>query len=74
MTIDECVRLFKQFTGCSVEEAIRNATQNPAKVLNLSHIKGDLLPNMDGDFVLLDENLNVHSTYISGKLAWKRDN
>ena len=73
VSIDECIRSFKQFTNCSAEEAIRNATQNPARVLNIADIKGDLQENMDADFVLLDDDLNVHATYVGGVLVWERE-
>lgn len=70
--MDECIRLYQKFTNCKEEEAIRNATQNPAKVLHIDHMKGDLLPGMDADFVFLDADLNVQATYVGGNLAWKR--
>ena len=59
-----------EYTGCTLEEAIRNATSNPAKVIGISHVKGDLLPGMDADFVILDDSNHVQSTYIAGKLVW----
>ena len=72
VSIDECIRSFKHFTDCSVEEVIRNATQNPARVLHIDDVKGDLLPSMDADFVFLDDDLKVHATYVGGKLVWER--
>ena len=74
VSIDECVRNFIEYTGCNLAEAIRNATTNPAKVIGISDTKGDLLPGMDGDFVILDESNHVQATYIAGKLAWKCNN
>ena len=70
VSIDECVRNFMEYTGFTLEEAIRNATSNPAKVIGISHVKGDLLPGMDADFVILDDSNHVQSTYIAGKLVW----
>lgn len=71
--IDECVRNYKKFCGCSAEEAIRNATLNPARVVGLDHKKGSLDAGKDADFLLLDADLNVLATFIGGELAWIKE-
>ena len=73
VTMEECVKNYKAFTDCSMEEAIVAATMHPAKAMNIDHRKGDLLPNMDADFLFLDDDLNVLATFIGGKLAWHRE-
>ena len=40
--IDACVRNYVKFTGCRVEEALRNATINPARAVRIDHRKGTL--------------------------------
>lgn len=42
-------------------------------MMNIDYQKGDLLPNMDADFVFLDDDLNVLATFIGGELAWHSD-
>ena len=51
VSIDQCIRNFRKFTKCSIEEALRDATLNPAVVLNIQDRKGQLKPHMDADFV-----------------------
>lgn len=71
--IDECVRNYVKFTNCSIEEALRNATLNPARAAHIHHKKGSLDANMDADFIFLDDQLNVHATFIGGDLAWAKE-
>uniref|UniRef100_A0A672GGB3 N-acetylglucosamine-6-phosphate deacetylase n=1 Tax=Salarias fasciatus TaxID=181472 RepID=A0A672GGB3_SALFA len=71
-TMDMCVRHFKQASGCSMEEALEAAALHPAQLLGISHTKGKLDYGADADLVLLDDALNVKSTFISGEKVWSR--
>lgn len=71
--IDECVRNYRKFCECSTEEALNNATLNPARVIHMDHKKGSLDAGKDADFVFLDDDLNVLATFIGGELAWSKE-
>ncbi|XP_071322379.1 N-acetylglucosamine-6-phosphate deacetylase [Trachinotus anak] len=71
-TMDMCVRHFKQASGCSVEEALEAASLHPAQLLGISHQKGNLDYGSDADLVLLDDDLNIRATYISGEEVWRK--
>uniref|UniRef100_A0A1A9WHR8 N-acetylglucosamine-6-phosphate deacetylase n=1 Tax=Glossina brevipalpis TaxID=37001 RepID=A0A1A9WHR8_9MUSC len=64
--LDECVRIFKKATGCSIVYAIEAATLHPAKCLNMENIKGTLDFDSDADFIFLNDDLNVLCTWING--------
>ncbi|CAL9692806.1 unnamed protein product [Knipowitschia caucasica] len=70
--MDICVRHFRQASGCSLEEALEAASLHPAQLLNLSHRKGALDYGCDADLLILDDELNVKATYISGEEVWKK--
>ncbi len=70
-TMDECVRNFKKFTGCSTVQALEAATLRPAQVLGITDTKGSLAFGRDADFLLLDDELNVKATFLGGELAWR---
>ncbi|KAJ7502987.1 carbohydrate esterase family 9 protein [Mycena galericulata] len=70
VTLDKCVRNFSRFTGCSLGEAIKCATFNPAKCLGIENRKGTLRPGADADMVVLDRQGNVVSTWVKGKQVW----
>ncbi|KZT03990.1 carbohydrate esterase family 9 protein [Laetiporus sulphureus 93-53] len=72
VTLDKCVRNFSRFTGCSLGEAIKCATYNPAKCLGIENKKGTLRHGADADLVVLNHKGNVLSTWVRGKEAWKR--
>ncbi|XP_032680664.1 N-acetylglucosamine-6-phosphate deacetylase isoform X3 [Odontomachus brunneus] len=65
--MSKCVRHFKEATDCTVVEALEAATLHPARVLGIDSYKGVLNFGADADFVLLNDRLEVLSTWISGE-------
>lgn len=66
------VRHFKQASGCNIEAALEAASLHPAQLLGITTHKGDLEYGSGADFVLLDDDLNVRATYISGEEVWRK--
>lgn len=71
--LDFCVKHLRQVTGCSTVEAVECATLHPARVLGIERKKGSLDFGADADFNVLDAELNVLATFISGTLVSKID-
>ncbi|XP_033320809.2 N-acetylglucosamine-6-phosphate deacetylase isoform X1 [Megalopta genalis] len=69
--MSKCVRLFKEATDCSIVEALEAATLHPARTLGIEKTKGVLNYGADADLVLLDDNLDLLSTWISGECVYK---
>lgn len=69
-TADRLVRTMVQVAGCSIEDAVRMITENPARVMGISDRKGALKAGMDADVVIFDENVNIKSTIINGKIVY----
>ncbi len=74
LSLDEAVRNFRKSTNCSIEEAIAAASLRPAQVLGIDNSKGQLEVGFDGDFIVLDDDLNVQATFVNGQLAWHASN
>ncbi|KAJ1954448.1 N-acetyl-glucosamine-6-phosphate deacetylase [Dipsacomyces acuminosporus] len=69
VTLIECVRNFKEFTQCSVVEAIEAASLHPAQMLGIESRKGTLAFGSDADIILLTDDLHVEHIYVRGELA-----
>lgn len=78
LRLDEGVRNLISFTGCSLAEASVSASATPARLARRDDV-GRLAPGTLGDVVLLDQDLQVVSTVVGGRvvfdpqerLAWK---
>lgn len=69
-TADRLVRTMVSIAGCSVADAVRMITENPARIMGLSDSKGALRPGMDADIVIFDENIKIRNTIINGKIVY----
>ncbi|KAJ2661363.1 N-acetyl-glucosamine-6-phosphate deacetylase [Coemansia sp. RSA 1199] len=69
ITLIECVRKFKEFTQCSLVEAIEAATLHPAQMLGIEHRKGTLEYGADADIIFLTDDLQVERVFVRGELA-----
>ncbi|XP_055911096.1 N-acetylglucosamine-6-phosphate deacetylase [Eupeodes corollae] len=70
--MDECIRIFKKSTECSIVYALETATLHPAKCLGIEKSKGTLDFDSDADFVMLDDKLRVLSTWIGGECVYEK--
>lgn len=71
-TMDFCVRYLQKSTGCTSVEALESASLHAAEVLGIQKRKGTLDFGADADFVVLDSNLHVLSTWIAGECVWMK--
>jgi N-acetylglucosamine-6-phosphate deacetylase len=62
--MNTCVRNAHQMLGLEKEEALRMATSYPAACVGRKNEIGSLTPGARADFIHLDDNLTVQSTYI----------
>ena len=69
-TMDVCIKNVMESTGCSIIDAVKCASENPAKLTNIYPKKGSLNYDADADFILIDDHFNVKATFIKGDLVW----
>ena len=70
LTMDRALRNLTKFTSFTLEQLIPLLTENPAALLGVP-AKGRLEPGCDGDFVLLDGELNVAATVVGGSVVFE---
>lgn len=71
LTMDIAVRNAIKMLDVSLPMAVRMAAANPARVLGLNDRKGQIKKGYHADLVLLDKDLNVKKTWVSGKLVFE---
>lgn len=80
ITLIECVSNFLNWTGCSVQEAVRAVTWTPARMLGLEGIKGGVEEGGDADLVVVDlledesgkKDMKINQVWKFGKKVWGR--
>lgn len=61
-----------KLAGLSIQDAVKTATINPAKVIGVDDKKGSLVKGKDSDVVIFDENINVVITVVEGRIVYRR--
>ncbi len=67
LTMEAAVQNAVRLLHAPVEEAVRMASSNPARLLGLQGRKGELSAGLDADLVVLDEQLAVQATMVAGE-------
>lgn len=70
-TIEDCVKNLKIWSGCSLAEAVRCATENVAELMGESK-RGIVEQGRRADFVVLDDDGTVDQTWIGGLKMFER--
>jgi N-acetylglucosamine-6-phosphate deacetylase len=69
LTMDLAVRNVMAFAGWSLAQAVRLATQNPARTAGIGGLTGTLVPGAAADIVVLSPNGQVLQTILGGRIA-----
>ena len=60
------VRHVKDITGCKIEDLVKMASTNPARLHGIADRKGLIKVGLDADFLIVDEDLNLYETWCKG--------
>jgi N-acetylglucosamine-6-phosphate deacetylase len=67
----QVVLRLREFTGCSLAEAVESASRAPARRLGLN--KGSIEEGRDADLVLLDPDHSVWATIVGGNVVYRKE-
>ena len=70
LTMDQAVRNMRELTGTPLEQALRMAATNPAAIINEDEFRGTLDVGKAADIVVMDNDLNVITTMVAGKIVY----
>jgi len=73
LTLNKAFSNIQDYTGCSLKDAVKMASENPAKQLGIFDKKGSIKINKDADLVLIDKAGQIHATFCQGNLVYLRD-
>lgn len=68
-TMDNLVWNMVNKAGIPVEDAVRMASETPARILGIDSCKGTLQKGKDADIVVLDNNMNVRCVFSYGEIV-----
>ena len=68
-TLAQIVKNVYDWQVVTAEQALRMATEVPARSAGIAGSCGSILPGRDADFIVLDAELNLEATYMAGKLV-----
>jgi N-acetylglucosamine-6-phosphate deacetylase len=73
LTMSDALRNMMKFTGCSLMDALKMTSENPARALGIFDKKGSIAIGKDADLVVLDDSLNVVMTICGGEVCYQRE-
>ena len=72
LTMSKAVANMIEMVGVSLDDAVRMASLNPARVLGIEKSKGSIAVGKDADMVILDSDINVQMTLVGGEIMFKQ--
>ncbi len=67
LTLDKAIKNIKDNTDLPLNEIVKMASYNPAKLCKKENSKGKIEEGFDADLVLFDENISIKYVIINGK-------
>ena len=65
--MNDMIRVFRDLVDCPLWLAVRMASLTPAEIVHRGAEIGSLAPGKLADIVLIDEQVNVHATYLGAR-------
>ena len=71
-TFDRLVRNMVNLADVPLLEAVKMASLTPANILGLGASKGSLISGKDADIVIFDQNINICTTMVQGRVIYSK--
>ena len=71
-TTSQLVRNMVQLADVSLLDAVRMASTTPARIMGVEARKGSLTVGKDADLVIFDENIDIDTTIVNGRIVYDR--
>ena len=70
-TADRLVRTVIGMADVPLIDAVRMMTNTPARIMNVLGRKGSLASGKDADVIIFDNNINIQTTIINGRIVYQ---
>lgn len=67
LAMNIAVKNMVELVGVPIQDAVKVAGINPAKVIGIDKRKGSIEIGKDADIIVIDEKINVYATLVKGK-------
>lgn len=71
-TADRLVRTMIKLAEVPLTDAVKMITTTPAAILGLQDKKGAVVAGKEADIVLFDDNINIHTTIVMGRIVYQQ--
>ncbi|MDQ2658213.1 MAG: N-acetylglucosamine-6-phosphate deacetylase [Bacteroidota bacterium] len=71
-TADRLVRNMINLADVPIVDAVRMMTSTPARIIGVADRKGSIARGKDADLVIFDNNINIDTTIINGRVVYRR--
>lgn len=68
-TMDRLIRTMVMQAGIPLQDAVRMASETPARIMGIYDRKGSIQRGKDADLLLLDDNIKLAAVYSMGRLV-----
>ena len=70
-TTDRLVRTMCFTAGIPLTEAVKMASETPARIMRIDDKKGSLQKGKDADILIFDNQIHVKMTMVNGNIVYK---
>ncbi|MBA4850188.1 N-acetylglucosamine-6-phosphate deacetylase [Emticicia sp. BO119] len=71
-TADKLLKNLVKNVGISILEAVKMLTATPARIMKVQNSKGKIEKSFDADLVIFDNDFNIRSTIVNGKVVFQK--
>lgn len=72
LTMDRALRNFMSATSQDVANVWQTSSLNAARAIGVSDRKGSIEIGKDADFILINENIQIHLTVVEGRIVYQK--
>jgi len=69
-TADQLVRNMINLADIPLFDAVKMSAETPARILGIDDFKGSLINGKDADIVIFDQDINIDTTIVNGKVVY----